>query len=112
MSSQADIVAAIKNNYDQLDDNFDTLYAKCATDSQKQQLRSLLASARDAFFAAAAKSLTDNNPTVVPLTQELKDTNDKLGRQLTNITDIVATLALCTEALELAASLAKLAASA
>ncbi len=112
MSTEADIVAAIKNTYDQIDDNFDALYAKCATDDQKQQLKSLLASARDAFFAATAKSLTDNNPTVDSLTKQLQDTNADLDKQLTDIKDIVATLNLCTEALKLAASLATLAAAA
>lgn len=112
MPMEADIVAAIKNTYDQLDDNFDALYSKCTTDDQKQQLKSLLASARDAFFAATAKSLTDNNPTVDALTKQLQDTNADLGKQLTGIKDIVGTLALCTEALKLAAALATLAAAA
>jgi len=112
MPTEADILAAIKNTYDQIDDNFDTLYAECTTADQKQQLKSLLASARDAFFAATAKSLTDNNPTVDALTKELQDTNADLDEQLTDIKDIVAALNLCTEALKLAASLATLAAAA
>lgn len=112
MSTEADILTAIKNTYDQLDDNFDTLYAKCTTDDQRKQLKSLLASARDAFFAATAKSLTDNNPTVDALTKQLEDTNTDLGKQLAAIKDIAATLALCTEALKLAAALATLAAAA
>ncbi len=112
MPTEADIVAAIKDTYDEIDDNFDALYAKCTTDDQKQQLKSLLACTRDAFFAAAAKSLSDNNPTVDTLTKQLQDTNADLGDQLTDIKDIVATLALCTEALKLAAALATLAAAA
>lgn len=112
MPTEADIVTAIKETYDQIDDNFDALYAKCTTNDQKQQLKSLLASARDAFFAATAKSLTDNNPTVDALTKELQDTNSDLDKQLSDIKDIVAALNLCTEALKLAASLATLAAAA
>jgi hypothetical protein len=107
-----DILAAIKATYDKLDDSFDDLYSKCATDAQRVQLRSLLNSARDTFFAAAAKALTDNNPLVDTLTKQLQDVNTQVHAQLTSLTNIVATLDLITEAVKLAAPLAKLAAGA
>jgi hypothetical protein len=112
MANETNILAAIKNTYDQLDDKFYALYAKCENDDQRQQLKSLLASARDAFFAAAAKSLTDNNPTVIALTKQLQSANGELTNQLADIKDVVSALALGTEALKLAASLAVLAAAA
>ena len=111
MANGDDILAAIKQTYDQLDDGFDELYAKCQTGAQKQQLRSLFASARDAYFAAAAKALTDKNATVDALNKELHDVNQQVKAQLDDLKDIVALLNLCTEAVKLAASLATLAAA-
>jgi hypothetical protein len=111
MANGDDILARIKKIYDQLDDSFDALYAKCQTDDQKRQLRSLFASARDTYFAAAAKALIDKNSTVDALTKELGDVNDQVQAQLADLKDIIAVLKLCTEAVKLAASLATLAAA-
>ena len=111
MANGNDILAGIKQTYDQLDDSFDAIYAKCQTDAQKKQLRSLFASARDTYFAAAAKTLTDKNSTVDALTKQLHDVNQQVQEQLDGLKDIVAVLNLCTEAVKLAASLATLAAA-
>jgi hypothetical protein len=107
-----DILAAIKTTFLQIDNSFDELHAKCTTDAQRAQLRSLFASARDTFFAAEAKALTDNNATVVALTGQLQNTNTQIQGQLTNLQNIVEALNLITEAVKLAASLATLAAGA
>ncbi len=112
MANGSDILAAIKQTYDQLDDSFDALYTKCLTSEQKRQLRSLFASARDTYFAAAAKALTDKNLTVDALTKQLHDVNTQVQTQLDSLKDIVAVLDLCTEAVKIAASLATLAAAA
>jgi uncharacterized protein YfbU (UPF0304 family) len=111
MANGNDILAGIKKVYDQLDDSFDALYAKCQTDDQKRQLRSLFASARDTYFAAVAKALIDKNATVDALTKELHGVNDQVQGQLDDLKDIIAVLNLCTEAVKLAASLATLAAA-
>ncbi|HLH51035.1 MAG TPA: hypothetical protein VKV96_16975 [Roseiarcus sp.] len=105
------ILAEIKKVYDQLDDSFDALYAECQTDEQKRRLRSLFASARDTYFAAAAKALTDKNATVDALTKELHGVNDQVQGQLADLKNVVEVLNLCTEAVKLAASLATLAAA-
>jgi len=113
MANSNDILDGIKKIYDQLDDDasFDALYTKCHTGEQKRQLRSLLACARDTYFAAAAKALTDKNPTVDALTKQLHEVNQQVQGQLDDLKDIVAVLNLCTEAVKLAASLATLAAA-
>jgi hypothetical protein len=107
-----DILKSIADLSNFLDKNFNALYAQCTTDDQRTNLRSVCSAARDAYWAAVAKSLTDNNPTVDKLTKSLNDTNAQVQAQLGNIKDIVAYINLCTNAVQLAASLATLAAAA
>ncbi len=106
----ADPLDAIQKTYLMLDQQFDDIYAKCTSDAQRQELRALLASARDAYFAAAAKRREDNNATVQKFLDELTTTNDQISAQLSTLKDVVAFLNLCTQAVKLAGALASLAA--
>lgn len=107
-----EILKAIEQLYEQLDENFDDIYAKCVLDDQRTTLRSLFVAARDAYFKAVKETLCDNNATVEKITHDLVDTNKTIGAQVQDLKDIVAFIKLCSTAVQLAASLATLAAAA
>jgi hypothetical protein len=106
------IMDAITDLYTYLETNFDTLYAQCSTPQQQTDFRSSYVAARDTYWAAISKSLMDNNPTVDKLTTDLVATNAGIKGQLSGIQDMVAFIKLVGAAVQLAASLATLAAAA
>jgi hypothetical protein len=107
-----DILDAITTLYTTFDESFDDMYEKCSTDNQKKTLRGLFVCARDAYFKAIKESLCDNNATVDKITDDLVDTNGKINDELSDLKDVVAVINLCSQAVQLAASLATLAAAA
>jgi len=112
MADESPLLSEIKQTYFRLDDDFDEIYAACKTDDQRAALRSLHASARDAFWKAVAEILDDHNPFVMSIYNDLKKSNTSIKKMLDNLKDIVAFLKLATEAVRLAAALATLAAAA
>ncbi len=106
------ILDAITKLYNYLNDNFDDIYDACNTVEQKTTLRSLFVSARDAYWKAIKEQLVDNNPTVEKITADLTNANSNISSQLEELKDIAAFLNLCASAVQLAASLATLAAAA
>jgi hypothetical protein len=103
--------AAIRDTYTQLNESFDAMYAKCATQEEREKLRALLSSARDAFFQAAADALADDNIIVEDIHADLQKVNSQLKQQLQSLKDITATLNIATEAVRLSGSLTALASS-
>jgi hypothetical protein len=109
--TEQQIKDAIMDTYTFLETNFDALYAKCNTPQQQSDFRHSYVAARDAYWAAINKSLTDNNPMVDQTTSSLILTNTNLKNALTSIQNMVEFINLCTSAVQLAASLATLAAA-
>jgi hypothetical protein len=109
--SSATNLAAIKQTYFLIDDNFDQIYSQCSTPDQKQQATELRDGARDAYWKAVASTLADDSNLVNTIRAELQDTNSQVKSLLTNLQDIVSFLKLLTEALKLACSLTVLAAA-
>jgi hypothetical protein len=109
--AQNEYFAAIRDTYAQLNDTFDAMYAQCRTQQEREKLRALLSSARDAFFQAAADTLADNNLIVEDIHADLLKVNTRLKEQLKNLNDITATLNIATEAVRLSGSLTALASS-
>jgi hypothetical protein len=105
-----DILQAITDLYLFLDTNFDALYSQCKAPREKADLRNVFVAARDAYWAAVAKTLADNNGTVDQITKNLVTTNAQIKGQLDGIQNMAAFINLCTGAVQLAASLATLAA--
>lgn len=107
---QVNVLAPIEQNYRQIDDNFTKLYAKCTTDEQREELRSILGAAEDAYWAAVADQLADLNDFVKDIRVDLEAKNKAIKKMLTDLQDVVQFLHLATEATRLAASLGRLAA--
>ena len=103
---------SITTTYRQLDDNFDHLFMKCKSDTDRKTLRDLHSAARDAFFRTIAQQLVDNNSVVLAINADLQKANQKIQKLLQGLKDIVAFLQAATEAVRLAGALASLAAAA
>lgn len=103
-------LAAIKATWRFLDDNYDELYAACETQDQRDRLRNLHMVARDAFFAAIAARLEDDNQVVQGIRKDLAAANAASKKSLAGLKKIVDVLQLLTQAVRLAGSLAALAA--
>jgi|ERR1017187_2031277 hypothetical protein len=110
--SNATNLAAIKQTYYLIDDNFDQIYSQCNTPDLKQQATELRDGARDAYWKAVAANLADETNLVNTIRKQLQDTNSQVQDSLSDLKDIVGFLKLMTEALKLACSLAVLAAAA
>jgi hypothetical protein len=110
MANQINVLGEIERTYFQLRDNFDTAYQKCENYAERQQLRAVYDSARDAYWKAIADSLADDNPVVRGLLDDLKKTNKQVGDMLVDLKNVVSFLHLVTEAVKLAAAVATLAA--
>jgi hypothetical protein len=101
----------IEKTFQEIDANFDALYSACQTMEQRERLRALFSSARDAYWKAVSAVLVDNNPVVAAIRTDLKRVNDRLTKDLASLKNISATLNLITEAVRLAGSLTTLAAA-
>ena len=103
-------LAEIQKTYHLIDDNFDTIYAKCDP-GQKTQLMALRDSARDTFWRAAADNLSVDHAIVANTIDELSTTNDQLSQDVQSLADIAGFLDTLTQGVKLAAALATLAAA-
>src|SRR5689334_7995561 len=110
MANQINVLREIERTYFQIRDNFDLAYQKCGSDAERQQLRAVYDSARDAYWKAIADSLADDNAVVRGLLGDLEKTNQRVGDMLSGLQNTVAFLHLATEAVKLAAAVATLAA--
>jgi hypothetical protein len=106
------IMDAITDLYTFLETNFDVIYSQCTTPQEQNDFRNIYVASRDTYWAAISKSLVDNNSTVDKLTTNLVTTNAQIKGQLTSIQNVVSFISLLTGAVQLAASLATLAAAA
>jgi hypothetical protein len=110
-NADADNQQAITDTFFTLDRNFSNLYAACTTDAQRTQLTALRDGARDTFWAAQAKNLSDSHEVVVQLREQLNAANNKVAAELQGLIQIVQVLKLIAEAVKTAAALASLAAA-
>ena len=106
-----DNLANIETTYKLIDDNFDSIYAKCNAD-QKTALIALRDSARDAYWQAVAKDLSDNHAIVEQTAAELETTNSQIKKDLDGLKDMSSFLDTVTEGVKLAGALVTLAAAA
>ena len=107
-----DILAQLKSTMDQLENNFDDLYAAAKTDDDRTDLRHRLTAARDAYWMAVDRGLKDHNQFVNDLADDLVAQNRALAAQIKSLKDFTTFLDIATEAVKLAASIAALAAAA
>jgi hypothetical protein len=102
-------VAAVAAAYQLLDSSFDALHDRSSPE-ERQRLRELLASARDAYWRAVASRLGANNPIVRDLYNDLVRATQELNELLANLQRVSAVIDLATATIRLAASLVTLAA--
>jgi hypothetical protein len=103
-------LAEIKKTYHLIDDNFDTIYAKCDA-SQKAKLIALRDAARDTFWRAIADNLSVDHDIVAHTVNELTSTNTQIEQDLTSLANVTSFLDTLTQGVKLAAALATLAAA-
>jgi hypothetical protein len=106
-----DAASAARALHRAIEDNYDSLKQQCTKEAQLRQLKDLETAARDAFWQIQAKTFASDNLEVQTLTDQLNAANQKISDSLAGLKDIVQFLNFATEAVGLAASLAKLAAA-
>ncbi|MEO7178531.1 MAG: hypothetical protein ABIW83_06790 [Allosphingosinicella sp.] len=87
----------------------DAMFAAATSTDERIRITSARDSARDAYWAAAAKTLADNNAMVVSIRASLDDANGRLEAEIDNMESFAAALNMLTKAVQLAASLVTLA---
>jgi gamma-glutamyl:cysteine ligase YbdK (ATP-grasp superfamily) len=100
--------AALEQNYMNLQKQLAMLDDNCDP-KQRKVLVDQVAAARRAYLSCTGKIFQDNDPQVANLTQQLEDANQKLSASAQQLGNLSATLDQVTQAVETAASLAKLA---
>ena len=110
MAFSDDALASIQNSYNQLQSAFLAAANNGATPAQLDQLRQLVSAAGDAYWHAAAQNLADNNPLVTQYKQQLDSVTAKINQSLSSLKDIAQLINLASQAVQLAASIASLAA--
>ena len=103
-------LAKIEATFKAIDDNFDVVYAKAASDEEREMLSASRDAARDAFWAAVSSDLEKNSPVIAGITADLDVANEKLKQSLANLADVSVAIKAMEEAIRLAAALAALAA--
>src|SRR4051794_7744526 len=102
--TEKDMLAQLKRTMDQLEDNFDDLYAQATTADDKEALRQRLTAARDAYWMAVDRGLMDRNDFVNELADDLAKRNTALAKEIKTFKNFAQFLAAATEAVKLAAS--------
>jgi hypothetical protein len=92
-------------------ENFDDLYERCESPTDRQLLRNLHAASRDAYWRGVSSALQDGNQIVREIYVDLSSTNQQLKDMLVNLQEVAALLSLARQAVRLAASLITLAAA-
>jgi hypothetical protein len=110
--TEKEILAQLKDTMDQLEDNFDALYAAAPDNQAKEDLRQRLTASRDAYWMAVDRGIKDRNDFVNSLADDLAQQNKDLGKEIQNLNNFSQFLGVATEAVKLAASIAALAAAA
>lgn len=91
---------------------FDRAYEAAPTQADRDTLRVTLTAARDAYWGAVHRGLSDKNEFVLSLAAELREQNQVLRAATKKLQDFVAFLTAAKEAVKLAAAIAALAAAA
>lgn len=100
-------LAALEQNYMNLNQQVAMLSANCNTD-QKAELIKQLVCARVAYWSCVNKAFHDDDPQVMDLTTKLKAANQLLANAVQQMGDITVTLSQINTAVTLASSLAAL----
>ncbi len=99
----------VEKTWDEIDGSFDDALAQCITEEQRADLRTQHNKARTAWLAAQSKVFDEKNPKVQETREKREKANEDLKTAKQNFDDIVAFLKVAAAAVDLAASLAKLA---
>jgi hypothetical protein len=86
----------LQKYYFYLNDNFDSLTAKCTTDDQRTALKTEFIVARDAYLKAQNQALADNDGVLAGMTKQLADLQSQIKAAIASaqsITKILQTVA-------------------
>lgn len=109
--THAQVFGAIESTYRLAEANFGALYGAATTAKEKDAVKALYSSARDAYWKAVGETLDDNNEVVEAILNDLKQANKDLKDSLKGLQNLRQTLDFLTEAVRLAGSLVTLAAA-
>ncbi len=98
-------LALLERQYAHLDANFEKIFGGCTTDAQRANFRLDYTTARDNFWEAQNRVFMENDPFVVSLTKELRETQATIEEMTANFEDVVSLLNTITAGVRLASSL-------
>ncbi len=99
----------IEETFLTLDQHEYELRLKANSDAEKKAIQSARDAARDAFWAARAKDLTDNDPFVAELKKSLKVANAEMKEQIKAMESFTKIIKSINEAVKIAAAIVTLA---
>lgn len=95
----------IQDMYFTLDRNFNTFFAACKNDAERDELRMNYVKSRDAFWEGRTKVFSENDPMIGRTSAELAETKTRIDSDLASLHLTANTLRLVTAATNLTASL-------
>jgi hypothetical protein len=107
----ADILSDISSIYSVYQTSYPQIYAACKTDQDRTTVLSQYTAARDTYWAAVAKTLSDNSAFVQSIDSQLQAANGQVATALKDLTQITTFISAAASAIQLAASLVTLAAA-
>ena len=96
---------ALKDQYFNLDKNFNKLFLACASDGQRDQLRSAYVNSRDNYWEARNRVFQEDEPLVKKMIVDLKNAQNQIEQALQNLQNIVQVIQVITAAVHLGSSL-------
>jgi hypothetical protein len=98
----------IERQYFFLETRFNALFRACTTDLQRDEFRRLYVASRDNYYLARGKILSDGDPIVAGMTQDLKRRQRDIETDTRTVADIASVLKAITAAVETALKLVTL----
>ena len=96
---------ALEHQYSMINRNFNTLFADCETESQRNNLRESIVIARKNFRTARYRIFHENDPIVASITTQLIDINAQIEGMIEDYETVVGVLKTISAGVKLGSSL-------
>lgn len=100
----------VESTYIIIDESFDAIYAKCASNEERASLSDLRLAAKVALWETVSSQLQLNSSDLESIFNELQFTNIKLKKSLDELKSVATIINVMEESVRLAAKIAALAA--
>lgn len=98
----------IEKQYFLIDLNFNRLHAALGTDAERNELRQTYVTARDNYYAARGKMLSDNDPVLGGLGNQLKALDKQIANDIQSLNNAAAVLRTLSQAVGIAVKIVAL----